>query len=141
MGGPATMNGISPEILYLLDPAQGLCIPEGNIDSSDIGELESETRGRRPIRVTHHVKQATSEDPGVFDRFGTSNVDRSSMYSKWNKRQVQMTFRESDDCVVPKQREDPIYVKAPRVMPSQGRRSGQYAFQADHLPLTEVERR
>ena len=31
MGGPAAVNGISPEILYLLDPAQGLFMLEGNI--------------------------------------------------------------------------------------------------------------
>ena len=31
VGGPAAMNGISPEILYLLDSALGLCMPQGNI--------------------------------------------------------------------------------------------------------------
>ena len=30
-GGPAAVNGISSEILYLLDSAQGLFTPEGNI--------------------------------------------------------------------------------------------------------------
>ena len=55
------MNGISSEILYLLDSAQGLCMPEGNTSRRDIGKLREETRSRRPIRVTHHVKQATSE--------------------------------------------------------------------------------
>ncbi len=30
VGGPAAMNGCSSEILYLLDPAHGLCMPEGN---------------------------------------------------------------------------------------------------------------
>jgi len=29
-GSPVTVNGISSEILYLLDPAQGLCMPQGN---------------------------------------------------------------------------------------------------------------
>ena len=52
---------MSSEILYLLDSAQGLFTPQGNIDCSDIGELQSETRSRRPIRATHHVNQATSE--------------------------------------------------------------------------------
>jgi len=55
------MNGMSSEILYLLDSAQGLFTPEGNIDCSVIGELQSKTRSRRPARATHHVNQATSE--------------------------------------------------------------------------------
>ena len=52
---------MSSEILYLLDPAQGLCIPEGNTSRRVIGKLREETRSRRPIRVIHHVNQATSE--------------------------------------------------------------------------------
>ena len=61
MGDPVTLNGSSPEIWYLSDSAQGLCIPEGNIVCSVIGERQTETRGRRPIRITHRVNQATSE--------------------------------------------------------------------------------
>ena len=52
---------MSSEILYLLDPAQGLCMPQGNTSRRAIGKLREETRSRRPIRVTHHVHQATSE--------------------------------------------------------------------------------
>ena len=62
-GGPAAVNGNSSEILYLLDPAQGLCMPQGNIACSAIGKLQAETRSRRPIRATHNVNQATSEAP------------------------------------------------------------------------------
>ena len=55
------MNGNSSEILYLLDPAHGLCIPEGNTSRCVIGKRREESRSRRPIRVIHDVKQATSE--------------------------------------------------------------------------------
>jgi hypothetical protein len=55
------VNGMSSEILYLLDSAHGLCIPEGNISRRVSGKRCEETRSRRPIRVTHYVKQATSE--------------------------------------------------------------------------------
>ena len=55
------MNGISSEILYLLDSAQGLFMPQGNTSYRAIGKLREETRSRRPIRSTHHVNQATSE--------------------------------------------------------------------------------
>lgn len=55
------MNGISSEMLYLLDSAQGLCRPQGNTSCRAIGKLREETRSRRPIRATHHVDQATSE--------------------------------------------------------------------------------
>ena len=50
-GGPAAVNGMSSEILYLLDSAQGLFTPEGNTPRRAIGELREETRSRRPIRV------------------------------------------------------------------------------------------
>jgi len=60
-GGPAAVNGMSSEILYLLDSAHGLCMPEGNTSRRVIGKLREETRSRRPIRVLHHVNQATSE--------------------------------------------------------------------------------
>jgi hypothetical protein len=56
-----TVNGKSSEILYLLDPAQGLCIPQGNTSRRVNGELREETRSRRPIRAIQHVSQATSE--------------------------------------------------------------------------------
>ena len=52
---------MSSEILYLLDSAQGLFIPEGNTSRRAIGKLREETRSRRPIRATHHVNMATSE--------------------------------------------------------------------------------
>ena len=61
------MNGNSSEILYLLDPAQGLCMPQGNTSRRITGKLCEETRSRRPIRSTHSllaraaVNQATSE--------------------------------------------------------------------------------
>ena len=61
VGGPAAVNGMSSEILYLLDPAQGLCMLEGNTSRRDIGKLREETRSRSPIRATHHVIKATSE--------------------------------------------------------------------------------
>lgn len=61
VGGPAAMNGCSSEILYLLDPAQGLFTPQGNIVGRVNGERLAETRSRRPIRTIHRVKQATSE--------------------------------------------------------------------------------
>jgi len=52
---------MSSEILYLLDPAQGLCIPAGYTSRRVIGKLREETRSRRPVRATHHVNMATSE--------------------------------------------------------------------------------
>ena len=55
------MNGMSSEILYLLDSAQGLCMPQGNTSYRATGKLYEETRSRRPIRATHDVNQATSE--------------------------------------------------------------------------------
>ncbi len=57
------MNGMSSEILYLLDPAQGLCMLEGNTSRRVIGKLREETRSRSPIRAIHHVVKATSEAP------------------------------------------------------------------------------
>ena len=59
--GPAAVNGMSSEILYLLDPAHGLCIPEGNISRRVTGKLREETRSRSPARATHCVIKATSE--------------------------------------------------------------------------------
>ena len=55
------MNGMSSEILYLLDSAQGLCMPQGNTSRRVTGKLREETRSPRPVRATHHVDQATSE--------------------------------------------------------------------------------
>ena len=66
-GGPSTVNGNSSEILYLLDPAQGLCMPQGNTSHRIIGELCGETRSRRPIRATQYVNQATSETLKFLD--------------------------------------------------------------------------
>jgi len=39
VGGPAAVNGMSSEILYLLDPAHGLCMPEGNTSHRVSGQL------------------------------------------------------------------------------------------------------
>jgi hypothetical protein len=105
VGGPATLNGISPEILYLLEPAQGLFTPEGNIVCCVTGERPTETRGRRPIRTTHYINRATSEALRFLIRIATSNRDGSSMSEKWNKRRRQMTLRESDDRIVPQKLE------------------------------------
>ena len=52
---------MSSEILYLLESAQGLFIPEGNTLRRAIGKLREEPRSRRPIRATHYVNMATSE--------------------------------------------------------------------------------
>jgi len=52
---------MSPEILYLSDTAQGLCMLEGNTSRRVIGKLREETRGRTPTRATHRVIKATSE--------------------------------------------------------------------------------
>ncbi len=60
-GGPAAVNGMSSEILYLLDSAQGLCMLEGNTSRCVIGKQREETRSRSPIGATHHVVKATSE--------------------------------------------------------------------------------
>ena len=88
-GGPAAMNGSSSEILYLLDSAQGLFMPEGNTSRRALGKLREETRSRRPIRVTHKVNRTTSEalrflvdsrNPIVIDRVcprsGISDEDK-----------------------------------------------------------------
>lgn len=56
-----TVNGMSSEVLYLLNSAQGLCMPQGNTSHGVLGELCEETRSPRPIRATHYVSQATSE--------------------------------------------------------------------------------
>ena len=52
---------MSSEMLYLLDPAQGLCMLEGNISGRVIGKLPEETRSRTPIRADQRVIKATSE--------------------------------------------------------------------------------
>jgi hypothetical protein len=52
---------MSSEILYLLDPAHGLFMPEGNTSRRVIGKLRDETRSRSPARATHCVIKATSE--------------------------------------------------------------------------------
>ena len=38
-GGLSAVNDMSSEILYLLDPAQGVCMLEGNISRRDIHKL------------------------------------------------------------------------------------------------------
>ncbi len=62
VGGPAAVNGISSEILYLLDPAQGLFMPEGNTSHRVNGERFEETRSRWPIRTTHCL---LAEQPSI----------------------------------------------------------------------------
>jgi len=65
--GHSAVNGQSSEMLYLLDPAQGMCMPEGNTPRRVIGKLREETRSRSPARATHSllaraaVIKATSE--------------------------------------------------------------------------------
>jgi len=85
VGGPAAMNGFSSEILYLSDPAQGLCIPEGNITCRVNGERQEETRSLWPVRTTHSllvtatVKQATSEALSFLVCIAATSRDESSM--------------------------------------------------------------
>jgi hypothetical protein len=55
------MNGMSPEILYLLESAQGLFTLEGNTSRRVNGKPREETRGRSPARARHGVIKATSE--------------------------------------------------------------------------------
>jgi group II intron reverse transcriptase/maturase len=105
------MNGISSEILYLLDPAQGLCIPEGNIDQRDMASDDRRpgvgaTFRCLPVRVTQCVKQATSEALLFLICIAATSRDRSSRLKEWNKRQQLMTDRESDDRIVPLTAED-----------------------------------
>lgn len=59
--GHSAVNGMSPEILYLSDSAQGLFMLEGNTSRRAHGKLREETRGRSPARATHCVIKATSE--------------------------------------------------------------------------------
>ena len=59
--GHSAVNGMSSEILYLLDSAQGLCMLEGNVSGRVDGKLREEPRGRSPARATHRVIEATSE--------------------------------------------------------------------------------
>jgi len=61
MARPA-VNGIElRNHCFLLDPAQGLFMPEGNTGHRVIGEWWTETRSPRPIRATHYVIKATNE--------------------------------------------------------------------------------
>jgi hypothetical protein len=46
---------------FLLDPAQGLCMLEGNISQRVIGERSEKTRSPRPTRAIHCVIKVTSE--------------------------------------------------------------------------------
>ena len=59
MCGHAAVNGMSSEILYLLDSAQGLCMPEGNTSCRVIGKPREETRSRSPIRAKHRLLSRT----------------------------------------------------------------------------------
>ena len=66
VGGPAAVNGMSPEILYLLDPAQGRCMLVGNVARSVLASCErrpgvARPLARSPARATHYVIKATSE--------------------------------------------------------------------------------
>ena len=65
--GLSAMNDMSSEILYLLDPAQGLFMLEGNISGRANGKLQEKARSRSSARVTHHVIKATSETLRFLD--------------------------------------------------------------------------
>ena len=54
VGGPAAVNGMSPEILYLLDPAQGLCMLEGNISYGGLASGKRRPGVARPLAL-HNV--------------------------------------------------------------------------------------
>ena len=70
--GLSAVNDMSSEILYLLDPAQGLFMLEGNISRRVLASCQ-----RRPVlvgnvvllsaRATHHVIKATSETLKFLD--------------------------------------------------------------------------
>ena len=53
---------MSSEILYLLDPAQGLLMLEGKISRRAHGKLREETLSRTSARAIHHVIKATSDE-------------------------------------------------------------------------------
>ncbi|MFB3106243.1 MAG: hypothetical protein ACE1ZA_15165 [Pseudomonadales bacterium] len=55
---------MSSEILYLLDPAHGLCIPEGNTSRRVTGKLREETRSRSPARAIHSLLDWSSRHQG-----------------------------------------------------------------------------
>ena len=65
--GLSAVNDMSSEILYLLDPAQGLFMLEGNTSRCVNGKLREETRSRSSARATHHVIKATSETLRFLD--------------------------------------------------------------------------
>ena len=65
--GLSAVNDMSSEILYLLDPAQGLCMPEGDISGRVFGKLPEETRSRTSARAIHHVIKATSDPQRFLD--------------------------------------------------------------------------
>jgi hypothetical protein len=45
------MNDMSSEILYLLDPAQGVCMLEGNISRRDMASCERRPGVARPLAL------------------------------------------------------------------------------------------
>ena len=51
LGGPQAVKVSSPEILFLRDCAEVLCITEGNTLQRANGECCGGTRGRRPVRA------------------------------------------------------------------------------------------
>ena len=61
VGGPAATSDMSPEVLYPLDPAHGLCMPEGNSEGRVNGEWPSQSRGRSSARARQYVVKVTSE--------------------------------------------------------------------------------
>ena len=65
--GLSAVNDMSSEILYLLDPAQGLFTLEGNISGRVLAKLPEKTRSRTSARATHHVIKATSETLKFLD--------------------------------------------------------------------------
>ena len=72
------------------------------------GERSSETRGRRPIRVTHDVSKATSEIPAVLDRRGAPITAMRVCPTEPKRRERANDAGKSDDRIVPLKREDQL---------------------------------
>jgi len=69
LAGSHSVKVLSPEILYLWDCAQALCIAEGNtLRRVSGGEWRGGTRGRRPVHAARDAVVATREIRGVLLR-------------------------------------------------------------------------
>jgi len=68
LGGPQAVKVSSPEILFLMDCAEVLCITEGNTLQRGNGEWCRGTRGRRPVRARRSVMTVTREIHGFLPR-------------------------------------------------------------------------